>query len=112
MADQTAADHVRAMRTALQMIDLQVSDTPIPLDQLSELKSEIDSLRLRIWASMSSKAEGSAALELFRVRRAIEGLHRISGDIEQGALSVEHQEIEALSREARRFEEARRAAAS
>lgn len=92
-------DHVRSMRTTLQMIDQQIAEKRVPVAGLDELKREIDSMRLRIWAIMAAEAEGGGpeALDRFRLRRAVEMNHQIVTDLEKGVLSPAHAELKVLN---------------
>jgi hypothetical protein len=102
MKQQTVEDHVRSMRASLQMIDLQLDRSKLTRAGIADLKSEVDSVRLRIWSIMASEManEGPGGLDRFRVRRAIEITNKICDDLERGIMGAEHPELghlEALS---------------
>jgi hypothetical protein len=99
MADVKVSDHVRSMRSALQMIDLQLADARIPVEGMTELKREIDNMRLRIWAIMAADEAGGGpeALERFRLRRAVEMNHKIVSDLEKGQMRMDHAELKVLN---------------
>jgi hypothetical protein len=92
-------DHVRSMRTTLQMIDQQIAEQRVPPAGMDELKREIDSMRLRIWAIMAAESEGGgpSALDRFRLRRAVEMNHKIVADLESGELSPAYTELRLLT---------------
>ena len=99
MAEVRVSDHVRSMRSALQMIDGQIASSQVPLEGMDDLKREIDNMRLRIWAIMAAEAEGGGpeALDRFRLRRAVEMNHKIVVDLEKGAMSPKHAELKVLN---------------
>jgi hypothetical protein len=102
---QTLDDHVRSMRASLQMIDLQLDRSKLSREGITDLKSEVDSVRLRIWSIMASEManEGPAGLERFRLRRALEMTSKICDDLEQGTMTAAHPELEQLQASSRRF---------
>lgn len=99
MAETGLGEHVRSIRSTLQMIDQQIAEKRVPLSGMDELKREIDNMRLRIWAIMAADAEGGgpAALDRFRLRRAVEMNHRIVADLESGELSPAYAELKLLN---------------
>jgi hypothetical protein len=98
MTEVRVSDHIRSMRSTLQMIDLQIASTRVPAEGLDELKREIDNMRLRIWAIMAADSEGGGpeALERFRLRRAVEMNHKIVSELEKGEMSSNHAELQVL----------------
>ena len=105
MKQQTLDDHVRSMRASLQMIDLQLDRSKLSREGITDLKSEVDSVRLRIWSIMAAEMadEGTAGLERFRLRRAIEITDKLCADLERGAMATGHPELEQLEAMSRRF---------
>lgn len=103
MTEPHSGDDVRAIRRALQMIDAQVDDANLSPDRLGDIKGDIDNIRLRIWAMMSAGEGGGPALDRFRLRRALEVMHRITGDLEQGRIDAAFPELTALDEVARQF---------
>lgn len=105
MKKQTLDDHVRSMRASLQMIDLQLDRSKLSREGIADLKSEVDSVRLRIWSIMAAEManEGPAGLERFRLRRAVEITSQLCDDLERGAMSAVHPELEQLRGLSRRF---------
>ena len=105
MKQQTLDDHVRSMRASLQMIDLQLDRSRLSREGIADLKSEVDSMRLRIWSMMASEManEGSAGLDRFRVRRAIEITSKLCDDLVQGRMTGDHPELEQLRELSQRF---------
>ena len=93
------------MRASLQMIDLQLDRSKLSFAGIADLKSEVDSVRLRIWSIMASEManEGPAGLDRFRVRRAIEITSRICDDLVQGRMTGDHPELEQLRELSQRF---------
>ena len=105
MKQQTLDDHVRSMRDSLQMIDLQLDRSKLSREGIADLKSEVDSVRLRIWSIMAAEManEGPAGLERFRLRRAVEMTSKVCDDLEQGTMTAAHPELEQLQAVSRRF---------
>ena len=105
MKQQTLDDHVRSMRASLQMIDLQLDRSKLSREGIADLKSEVDSVRLRIWSIMAAEManEGPAGLERFRLRRAVEMTSKVCDDLEQGTMTAAHPELEQLQAASRRF---------
>lgn len=99
MTDARVSDHIRSMRSALQMIDTQIASARVPVEGMDELKREIDNMRLRIWAIMAAESEGGGpeALERFRLRRAVEMNHKIVDELEKGAMNRSHSELKVLN---------------
>jgi hypothetical protein len=102
---QTLDDHVRSMRASLQMIDLQLDRSKLSREGIADLKSEVDSVRLRIWSIMAAEManEGPAGLERFRLRRAVEMTSKVCDDLEQGTMTAAHPELEQLQAVSQRF---------
>ena len=105
MKQQTLDDHVRSMRASLQMIDRQLDRSKLSPEGIADLKSEVDSVRLRIWSIMAAEManEGPAGLERFRLRRAVEMTSKVCDDLEQGTMTAAHPELEQLQAVSRRF---------
>ncbi|HET8650690.1 MAG TPA: hypothetical protein VFL95_11665 [Gemmatimonadales bacterium] len=104
MTEPQSGDAVRAIRRALQMIDAQVDDAHLSADRLGEVKGDIDNIRLRIWAMMSAGEGGNGpALDRFRLRRALEVMHRLTGDLEQARIDPNFPELTALDEVSRQF---------
>ena len=112
MKQQTLDDHVRSMRASLQMIDLQLDRSKLSREGIADLKSEVDSVRLRIWSIMAAEManDGPAGLERFRLRRAVEMTSKVCDDLEQGTTAAAHPELEQLQAVSRRFLALREAA--
>jgi hypothetical protein len=102
---QTLDDHVRSMRASLQMIDLQLGRSKLSREGIADLKSEVDSVRLRIWSIMAAELanEGPAGLERFRLRRVVEMTSQVCDDLEEGTMAAAHPELEQLQAVSRRF---------
>jgi hypothetical protein len=85
------------MRASLQMIDLQLDRSKLSRAGITDLKSEVDAVRLRIWSIMASEManEGPGGLDRFRIRRAIEITNKICDDLERGTMA-DHPELENL----------------
>ena len=105
MKEMTPDDHVASMRASLQMLDLQVGRSTLSSAGIADLKREIDNVRLRIWAIMTSEAEqgGPGSLERFRIRRAIEITSTVTEELERGTMPPGHAELDVLEKLGPRF---------
>jgi hypothetical protein len=108
MSDPTARDQVSSMRASLQMLNLQLDRTGISLSGLTDLKAELDNMRLRVWAIMAAERanEGPESLERFRLRRAIEINSKVAEDLDGGRMSPHHPELTGLKDLAHRLHQA------
>ena len=100
MKAMTPGDHVASMRASLQMLDLQVGRSTLSAAGIADLKREIDNVRLRIWAIMTSEAEkgGPGSLERFRILRAIEITTTVAEELERASMSPSHAELDTLDK--------------
>jgi len=105
MKEMTPGDHVASMRASLQMLDVQVGRSTLSAAGIADLKREIDNVRLRIWAIMTSEAEkgGPGSLERFRILRAIEITTTVAEELERGTMSPAHAELDTLEKLAPRL---------
>ena len=104
-AGGTFRDRVNAMRLILQSIEAELQKGKVPAEVLEDFKSAIDDLRLRVWSILAAASSGDhqAALQRFRLRRAIELTRALSHDLESGAMSREHRELSDLETVVRRL---------
>lgn len=105
MSSPTPASHIETMRASLQMLDLQLDRAGLSPQGIADLKSEIDSMRLRLWGIMSAD-RGKAvphALERFRLRRGTEIISQIADELEKGGSPADVPEALTLGEAAERL---------
>ncbi len=107
VAGGTFRDRVSAMRLILQSIEAELQKGKVPAEGLEDFKSAVDDLRLRVWSILAAASSGDhqAALERFRLRRAIELTRTLAHDLESGTLSRGHRELPELEIVLRRLSE-------
>lgn len=105
VAGGTFRDRVSAMRLILQSIEAELQKGSVPAEGLEDFKSAVDDLRLRVWSILAAASTGDyqAALERFRLRRAIELTRAVAHDLESGAMSRGHRELSDLESVVRRL---------
>ena len=98
LVEGTLRDRVTSMRLILQSIESELQRGKIPMEGLDDFKVAVDDLRLRVWSILAAATTGDpqAALERFRLRRAIELSRTVAHDLESGAMSTGHEELPAL----------------
>jgi hypothetical protein len=104
---------IEAIQAALQSIEDRLAPAAIPPEALGDIKSAVDDIRLRVWAVMqaANSRGGQAALERFRLRRAIEICHSLAEDLAAGRMGAAHPGLPVLQHLARRLADAIEAAA-
>jgi hypothetical protein len=91
------------LRAAVQSIDERLASGNVPPGDISNLKADVDDLRLHIWASMSAAGSDDAHVrERFRLRRAADICRSVAGLLERGGLPADLPELAALGEEVRR----------
>ncbi len=105
MTDAAVPEQLRTMRASLQMIDLQLDRTKLPMEGMSDLKSDIDGLRMRLWAIMAARSDktGPGVLERFRLRRATEMMNQVITELESGVMAMDYPELKQLEERVRRY---------
>ena len=98
MAEPSFAEQVTTFNTALQAIEKRMSEGDIPSGALTEFKSSVDDLRLRLWGLLSTGSANDyrAFQESFRLRRAREICRGLDTDLRSGSMSPRHEELPPL----------------
>jgi hypothetical protein len=83
VSDLRTSNPVAACRDVLQTVDARLHRGGIPLEVVEDVKSEVDELRLKLWARLSAaqRTDGEAVLIRFRLRRATEICRNVLGDL-------------------------------
>lgn len=91
----TLSEQVESIRAKLYAIESELDRGQIPPEALGDFKAAVDDIRLRVWNIMAaSKAKDyQAALERFRLRRAVDMTRSITEDLRSGEISGHHPEL-------------------
>lgn len=102
MTQESLEQQIAQLRAQLTTVDTQLarSSTGTP-EGLEDLKAAVDNLRTSVWAVLSASRSSNypGFIARFRLRRGIDILRQILGDLEaDGAkgLHAEHTEIQVL----------------
>jgi hypothetical protein len=98
MAEPSFTAQVASLNTMLGEIEGRVAKGEVPAVDLTEFKSSVDELRLRLWALLGAGSANDyrGFQERFRLRRAREICRGLEGDLRQGAISPRHDELAPL----------------
>jgi DNA-binding transcriptional regulator YbjK len=98
MGEPTFAEQVTSLNSALHAIEKRMSQGEIPTGALTEFKSSVDDLRLRLWGLLSAGSANDyrAFQESFRLRRTKEICRGVEADLRSGAMSTRHEELPTL----------------
>jgi hypothetical protein len=104
MADETLAQQVVQLRQQLTTVDAQLAKSRENAESLEDLKAAVDNLRTSVWAVLSASRSSNypGFITRFRLRRTIDILKQVIGDLdgESGkALHPEHSEMQILLRQ-------------
>src|SRR3954468_22395093 len=98
MAEPTLLEHVAILNATLKAIEGRLARGQVPVEGLEDFKSALDDMRLRLWGLLSAAGgdDFKGFQERFRIRRATEMCHGLSGDLGTGALNRQHAELTGL----------------
>jgi hypothetical protein len=101
MADETLIQQIAQLRQQLTTVDQQLARSGGNAEGLEDLKAAVDNLRTSVWAvlSASRSANYPGFITRFRLRRTIDILRQVMGDLEGAsgqALHPEHSEMQIL----------------
>jgi hypothetical protein len=93
------AEQIATLNATLQAIERRVASGEVAGDALTEFKSSVDDMRLRLWALLSAGSANDYKdfQERFRLRRAKEICRGLEGDIKNGVMSPRHEELAPLA---------------
>ena len=91
------------MTAALQAFETSLAAQDVPLEVVSDFKSSIDDLRLRIWGLLTARSVGDqlAFQHRFRLRRAREMCLQLGLDLRENQIPVDPEELRKLTVAAR-----------
>jgi len=103
MSQPGFAEQVATLNATLLAIEARVSSGEIPVEALTDFKSSVDDMRLRLWGLVSAGSANDyrGFQERFRLRRAKEICHGLESDLRTGAMSGRHEEMGPLGQAAR-----------
>jgi DNA-binding transcriptional regulator YbjK len=98
MGEPSFAEQVTTLNAALHAIEKRMAQGEIPTGALTEFKSSVDDLRLRLWGLLSAGSANDyrAFQESFRLRRAKEICRGVDADLHSGAMSTRNEELPPL----------------
>jgi hypothetical protein len=101
MADATLVQQVVQLRQQLTTVDAQLAKSGENAEGLEDLKAAVDNLRTSVWAVLSASRSSNypGFITRFRLRRTIDILKQVLGDLDGGsgkALHPEHSEMQIL----------------
>ncbi|HEX3232917.1 MAG TPA: hypothetical protein VHR41_01885 [Gemmatimonadales bacterium] len=96
-------EQVASLNATLVAIEERVSSGEIPVEALTDFKSSVDDLRLRLWGLVSAGSANDyrGFQERFRLRRAKEICHGLENDLRSGSISLRHEELALVGQAAR-----------
>jgi hypothetical protein len=102
MPEAGFTEQIATLNATLQAIESRVATGEVTGDALSEFKSSVDDMRLRLWAVLSAGSANDYRTfqERFRLRRAKEICRGLEGDIKNGVMSPRHEELLPLAQAA------------
>jgi hypothetical protein len=103
MSQPGFAEQVATLNATLLAIEARVSTGEIPVEALTDFKSSVDDLRLRLWGLVSAGSANDyrGFQERFSLRRAKEICHALESDLRTGVMSGRHEELGPLGQAAR-----------
>jgi len=102
MSETSFADQIAKFHGILETIETRVAGGEVPREAVADLKSSVDDLRLRLWSVLGTGSANDyrAFQERFRLRRAKEICRGREDDLQAGALSPRHDELQPLGKAA------------
>lgn len=93
------------MRVILEDLELKLESGQVPTEALSDFKSAVDEIRLRVWSLLTAAgAEDSrSTAERFRLKRAAELCRSLAHELAAGRLGPDHPEWPELQQTAVRL---------
>lgn len=114
MAEPSFAEQMSTLNSTLGAIEVRMALGRAPVEGLEDFKSALDDMRLRLWGLLSAAggADSRGFQEQFRIRRATEMCRGLGEELQAGAISGRHRELEGLQQAATelgdKIEQARR----
>ena len=101
IGDATLAQQVVQLRQQLTSVDAQLAKSGENAEGLEDLKAAVDNLRTSVWAVLSASRSSNypGFINRFRLRRSIDILKQVLGDLDSATgktLHPEHSEMQIL----------------
>ncbi|HEV7366619.1 MAG TPA: hypothetical protein VGN76_12305 [Gemmatimonadales bacterium] len=98
MGEPNFANLIATLNSTLQNVEARLAGNHEPVEGLEDFKSALDDMRLRLWGLLSAAGadDFKGFQERFRIRRATEMCHGLSGDLGTGSLGRRHAELTGL----------------
>ncbi|MDH4044005.1 MAG: hypothetical protein OEY20_01515 [Gemmatimonadota bacterium] len=102
MVTAVEPEHVKArlasLMAAIEAFEASLADQDVPLDIVSDFKSSVDDLRLRLWGLLTARsAEDHLAFrQRFRLRRLRELCLQVGLELQAGEVPQEEDELHKL----------------
>jgi hypothetical protein len=96
MAEQVLSARMAVMRDLVRELEQRVGAGEVPTDGLESFKAAIDDIRLRLWALLAGAYEPGnpkAAMQRFRLQRAVDVCRGVHKDLTSGELELHHAEL-------------------
>jgi hypothetical protein len=102
MSQPSFTDQISMFNTLLGAIETRMAEGEVSREVVADFKSSVDDLRLRLWSMLSvgSANDYRAFQEQFRLRRAKEICLGLEDDLQTGALSPRHEDLQPLAQAA------------
>jgi hypothetical protein len=87
-----------SLTAALRTFEESLAGHDVPLDIVSDFKSSIDDLRLRLWGLLTARNADDQLVfqQRFRLRRLREMCLQIATELREGELPLDHEELHKL----------------
>jgi hypothetical protein len=101
MTNDPLSQQIAQLRQQLTTVDAQLAKSDGTAEGLEDLKAAVDNLRTSVWAVLSASRSSNypGFITRFRLRRSIDILKQVLGDLEGAtgqALHPEHSEMQIL----------------
>jgi hypothetical protein len=98
MGQTDFSDQVATLNATLQSLEAKVTAGNVPRELLTDFKSSVDDMRLRLWGLLSAGSANDyrAFQERFQLRRAKEICRGVENELRSGQMSSRHEELRPL----------------
>lgn len=101
MSEQALSTQITQLRNQLTLVDAQLAKSQAAPEGLEDLKTAVDNVRTSVWAVLSASRSHNypGFIARFRLRRCIDILKAVQGDLDSDAgktIHPEHSEMQIL----------------
>jgi hypothetical protein len=92
-------ERLATLANSLRTFEESLAAQDVPLDVVSDFKSSVDDLRLRLWGMLTARSvdDQLAFQQRFRLRRAREICLQVASELREGGLPVDPDELRMLA---------------